>query len=937
MSTYTHSISETSLIGYALLEVLFDDGGNAEDFLFKEVNLTFEAIVGLSKGEIIGFSCKQVLDGSSTNGSVGLELFVQIAADGGQTVVDFYVDRLDKWYKVYGSSPNKGILSCLFLEVTDCQRNLQVLQEESKVIRNYLDTTEAIMVSLDREGKIGMINRYGLAFLGYDADQLVGKNWFETVLPQPEGKTLVLPVFQKILNRELDSVKEFENEVVTKAGERRTIAWRNSYQLDENGNITGALSSGIDITERNLVVEALQKSQQELKRQNLLFETLLDNLSSGVFMVEAPSGVPLLANRAARQLLGRGIMPDVTKQNLSEVYKAHKPDSTDSYPVEEMPIVRGMQGEATHIDDMIVELPDGTSLWLEVFGSPIRDDEGKVFASLVNFRDISERKQFERTIVEKENKYRTLFENLSQGVFCQGVDGKIVDVNAAALKMFGITRNQFLGKDSFDVRWKVIGKNHEFLPPEQHPSMVALRSGKPVFKQMVGVFIPERGLYHWLMVDAIPQFRPGEATPYQVFASMQDVTEAHHNQLIDECRLRLLIFSENHTLAELLEETLNEAEKLTESQIGFYHFIDDDQVTIHLQNWSTRTKAVYCKAEGFGQIYSLSQAGVWADCVRERRSVIHSDYASLPHRKGLPEGHASLQRELVVPVMRANKITAILGVGNKPIDYSQQDVEIVEKLADLAWDIAEQKLSAEALQRSEAKLKELNAQKDKFFSIIAHDLRSPFNSLFGFSDILVEQLRDKDYDGVEEYALIIQKSVKRVMDLLTDLLDWARSQTGGMAFLPEYFEIVELIDELIGLSRDNATAKNIRIDKISPNALAVFADKQRISAVIRNLVSNAIKFTPRGGNISIAVERLKNDIKVVVSDNGIGMSQERIQKLFKIDQSESTLGTNGERGTGLGLLLCNEFVLAHGGCIWAESTEGVGSDFVFTLPIKHFD
>lgn len=166
-------------------------------------------------------------------------------------------------------------------------------------------------------------------------------------------------------------------------------------------------------------------------------------------------------------------------------------------------------------------------------------------------------------------------------------------------------------------------------------------------------------------------------------------------------RLRLMEYSLKHSLDDLLQKTLDEAESLTGSLVGFYHFVDMDQQVLTMQAWSTRTSTQFCKTEGTGWHYGISQAGVWADCIHERRPVIHNDYASLPNRKGLPEGHAAVIRELVVPVFRNEKIVAIIGVGNKPADYDQRDVEAITLLADLAYDIAEQKLALETLRESE--------------------------------------------------------------------------------------------------------------------------------------------------------------------------------------------------------------------------------------------
>ncbi|MEI6223623.1 MAG: PAS domain S-box protein [Deltaproteobacteria bacterium] len=176
---------------------------------------------------------------------------------------------------------------------------------------------------------------------------------------------------------------------------------------------------------------------------------------------------------------------------------------------------------------------------------------------------------------------------------------------------------------------------------------------------------------------------------------------------MDGARLRLLEQAATSTLKELLTATLDRAEELTGSRIGFFHFVEDDQATLWLQAWSTNTTARMCTAEGAGSHYPLPMAGVWADCVRTGKPVVHNDYASLPEKKGMPPGHAVVVRELTVPVLRDGRICAVLGVGNKPADYDEQDVTDVSALADLAWDIAARKRAEEALARSEAKFRGL--------------------------------------------------------------------------------------------------------------------------------------------------------------------------------------------------------------------------------------
>lgn len=191
----------------------------------------------------------------------------------------------------------------------------------------------------------------------------------------------------------------------------------------------------------------------------------------------------------------------------------------------------------------------------------------------------------------------------------------------------------------------------------------------------------------------------------------RDVTERKRGEDLMHSRLRLLSAAQNdeQSVADTLQMALDEIEALTGSAIGFYHFMEADQETLSLQSWSTNTLRKMCTAEGRGRHYPVSQAGVWVECIRERRAVIHNDYASLPQRKGLPQGHAPIVRELVVPVLRGDRIVAIIGVGNKPTDYTAADGEIVAYLGDFSWEIVERRRFAEEIKRSAAVLNAINS------------------------------------------------------------------------------------------------------------------------------------------------------------------------------------------------------------------------------------
>ena len=250
----------------------------------------------------------------------------------------------------------------------------------------------------------------------------------------------------------------------------------------------------------------------------------------------------------------------------------------------------------------------------------------------------------------------------------------------------------------------------------------------------------------------------------------------------------------------------------------------------------------------------------------------------------------------------------------------------------LIEDITERRKNEQKLLESREKYKELNDTKDKFFSIIAHDLKGPFTSIIGFSELMVEETERKDLDKIKEYAGIIYNSSWRAMDLLTNLFEWAKMQTGRTEFVRKDFDLSAVIIEATELFRDAALHKSITLTFENAGPLIVNADRSMISTVMRNLISNAVKFTYPEGRIIISATKNNNEALVSVTDDGVGISNDQLYKLFKIDVSSSTTGTGGEQGTGLGLLLCKDFVLKHGGRIWAESEPARGSTFTFTIP-----
>jgi two-component system sensor histidine kinase/response regulator len=252
----------------------------------------------------------------------------------------------------------------------------------------------------------------------------------------------------------------------------------------------------------------------------------------------------------------------------------------------------------------------------------------------------------------------------------------------------------------------------------------------------------------------------------------------------------------------------------------------------------------------------------------------------------------------------------------------------------LQEEITWRKHAEEELRELNHQLQEANASKDKFFSIIAHDLRNPFTSLIGLTEAIIEDFDLYGKDKIKAMISQLHTSSKTVYTLLTNLLEWSRLERGLIKCVPEDISIADIAEQNIYLLRTRIEHKQITPRNLIPKGTRAYADENMVNTIMRNLLSNALKFTESGGTIDVSLpHRNKNVVEIAVSDTGVGINQENMEKLFRIDAKFTTTGTDGEQGTGLGLVLCKELVEKNGGTIRVESEVGKGTMFVFTLPV----
>lgn len=631
---------------------------------------------------------------------------------------------------------------------------------------------------------------------------------------------------------------------------------------------------------QKLMQEIISRTEIEkvLHESDAKYRDLVENSPDGIVIYM--DGKIVFANKESARIfgtnipdhfLGKSVIDFVHPDDQEIVINRIKKISTERKPL-------------PFLEERFIRV-DGSVIIVEVKAIPITLNDKPAVQLII--RDIDERTQLEKIIHENEQKYRILFEN-SPDAYLIIIDGIFVDCNKATELMMGGEKSLFIGKspDALSPEFQRDGKKSILAAEEK--IAYALSHGTNTFDW---VHLRVDGSEFIVEVSIAVMEMNGKQA---LFTTWRDITE---RKKVEEA----LIESEEkfRSMSDLLPQII---------------FETDTQGNLTYLN-----KQAYLLFKFDPNETVLGSPSLNFHIPEERNRVVENikrRIANIPTEDkeyNMLRNDGSTFPALVYsnPIIKNNKPAGLRGI-------------IV--------DISDRKNKEEEIKQKNEELQKLNAEKDKFFSIIAHDLKSPFNSILGFSEILVENIGKKDLKSIREYSNIIHKSSQRAMDLLMNLMEWSRSQTGRMEYNPEYFEMVELIKEVKLLLNDSAVQKSINIESHLPTKTLAFADKAMISTVLRNLISNAIKFTNLNGEINIDLKENISEINVCITDTGIGIPERTLDNLFQLGENISTPGTQNEKGTGLGLILCKEFIEKHRGKIWVESKEGEGSMFCFTIP-----
>ena len=530
------------------------------------------------------------------------------------------------------------------------------------------------------------------------------------------------------------------------------------------------------------------------------------------------------------------------------------------------------------------------------------DVSRKFSGTVIILDDITAQKKAEQELKENETEFKNLVYDMQVGVLLQGSGSEILLSNPKALELLGISEDQLLGKTSFDPDWNVIHEDGSPFPGHTHPVPQAIATKSSVTDVIMGVYRPSIGDRIWLKVDAQLQFNKDNSIR-QVVCSFIDITKRKHAEE--------LLNRQNVLFNTLLKNI----------QIGVYmiEVPSGKPLVANETSFNLLGRGILPEADSstLTQVYDLYKAGTDIPYPNEELPLVVAMNGLIKYVDD-------------IDVMKPDGSRKTLEAFGSPI--MDEKGNIWASLVSFQ-DITERKKAELVIQHQNTELTKLNTDKDLFISIIGHDLRSPFNTLLGLLDILTEPESALSIEEMNGMLADMNIIAHNTFNLLEDILIWARTQQGSIPFQPQNLKFSDIYQEAVEVLRPNARAKNISINYQADSGLGLFADLGMLKTILRNLVSNAIKFTEPGGIINIYAEITKSAVLISVKDNGVGIPPEEIVRLFNISDVRTTKGTANEKGTGLGLLLCKEFVEKHNCKIWVESEAGKGSEFKFTMPL----
>lgn len=447
---------------------------------------------------------------------------------------------------------------------------------------------------------------------------------------------------------------------------------------------------------------------------------------------------------------------------------------------------------------------------------------------------------------------------------------------------------------------------------------------------------------HWIHVlsRAISLNQTPDGKPYRVIGTHVDITrrKEHEKRLkkafiktikrkkeINELLNVTRAIIKSNNLNDVIPDIYQSCKKVTKAETGIIGLISADGNTILYQDAKITSNKI-------GKETNNILASALRMFQRTGKPFIENNFDSSPLKQFLPERHIKINNLLLTPLWLNNKIIGLIALANKPTSFNNDDLKLTTAFADYTSIATKNENNYEIIKQRARELKKMNETKDMLFSVIGHDLKGPLQNIMGFSELISKKIETAPKEKIIKYQQIIRASAVTMSDLLNNLLWWAKNQSTTINIKPEKVNINQLTKTCFILFKINAAEKNIQLINNVPEHLLAFADKNMLHTVLRNLISNAIKFTSNGGKVEVGCLKNQDKLNIKVSDTGIGLNPEEITQILKNNNKTTTPGTNNEKGSGLGLMLCKDFISKNNGTLHIESQLGKGSVFSFSTP-----
>ena len=865
---------ENMLEGFALGRALYDDAGRPEDFVYVTVNPSFVRLTGLT--DVVGKRFTELFSTGRDQTPDVVEIYGTTAKTGVPAEFDIDFVPLGMWLHISVFQSSQDHFVAVFTDVSEQKRAAVALAESEARFRGYFEQSlVAVTVTSPEKGWVE-VNEATCELFGYSREELAHLTWAE--LTHPDDLAADLAQFERVLAGEIDGYR-LEKRFLRKDGAVVDVDMSVRCQRKPDGGVNYFLALLADVTEAHRAAQA-----------NALFGHTVDVHRDAAFWTDADDRFTYV-NEAACAMLGYA-REELIGQPLSLVNPAVTPERLAS-------VWERLRSDGSLTTESMHRRKDGSAVPVDVTMTYVSFAGREYNCGFA--REITERRAAEAALRASEEQHRTLFESMAQGVVYQDADGHISAANPAAEHILGLTLAQMQGVTSTDPRWRAVREDGSDFPGEEHPAMVALRTGQTVEGVVFGVFNPADDAYHWLKVGAVPRFRPGEKAPYQVFTTFEDVTgirAAAEALRESEERYRSLFESLTEGVA-LHELVLDEQDAPLDYRILAVNPAFTAQTGLSAEAVCGKLAS---EAYGSGQAPFLEQyAG--------------ATLSGEPVR--LQEHFAPLGRDFDITVVRQSE-------GHFATLF--EDVTEQRRAAAEILRLNEE-LEERVLERT-AQLESSNKELEAFVYSAAHDLRAPLRAIDGFSQMIAEDAGEKLTADDHEHLQRVRAGAQRMALLIDGMLGLARASRQKM--LIEEVDVSALAAEILAELAEAEPGREV--ETVIAPGMRARADAVLLRVILASLLGNAWKFTSKheSARIEVGVTDSGGERAFYVRDDGAGFDMRYATHLFGAFQRMHEAGLF--EGDGIGLATVQRLVNRQRGRVWAEAEVERGATFSFTLP-----